>query len=124
MKYAWLLLLAGCVPDWTAPTEAVRFDPPPEYRVWWEASRACVHRLEFRRYESIEWYVTPTRILAADGEEHGALVDPGHRNRVYLWERDTAVPWVIQHELVHAINGVSGHPADPFVTCGLLGVAP
>ena len=117
-----LLLTAACAPDWTAPAEAVRFDPPPEYRVWWEASRACVNRREWVRYEQVTWYVTPERLLATDGELHGALVAG---TAVYLWERNTGIPWVIQHELVHAINRLGNeHPADPFDKCGLMGVLP
>ena len=116
-----LLLTAACAPDWTAPAEAVRFDPPPEYRVWWEASRACVNRREWVRYEQVTWYVTPERLLATDGELHGALVDG---TAVYLWERNTGIPWVIQHELVHAIARVKGHPWDPFWKCNLMGVDP
>ena len=112
-----LLLLAAC-DGWIAPQDAYQIMPPPEYAVWWQASRACVNRPEYRTFAEVEWYLSPAALIDKDGSEHGAMsID----NRVYLWSSYYATaPWVIQHELVHAINMLGNdHPADPFERCGL-----
>lgn len=111
-----LILLAGCASP-TIPEGTVRIDPPAEYRTWWEASRACVNHREVRRFESVAWYVTPEQPISSDGQKGAALEEDG---RIYLWAPYADRPWVIQHELVHAINGIHDHPADPFVRCGLM----
>lgn len=111
------LVLLGCTGEPLAPAGTVQIDPPPEYRVWWEASRACVHKVEWRRFEAVDWYVSPDLLPATDGERHVALTRGG---AIYLWAPYAESPWVIQHELVHAVNGIDGHPTDPFVTCALM----
>lgn len=99
------------------PAGTERITPPPEYRQWWEESRACVHRQEVRRFTDVEWYITPEMPVTKDGVQGWALTVG---NKVYVWEPFRDSPWIIQHELVHAINGVHGHPNDPFVTCRLM----
>ena len=112
------LLLVACTNPFI-PEGTARIDPPPEYRVWWEASRACINRPEFRAFEDIEWYWSPDLLKGSDGEDALGLTI---ENRVYLFVDVAQTPWVIQHELVHAINrlGAHPHPYDPFVTCGLM----
>lgn len=111
-----ILLLAGCA-DPFIPEGTVRIDPPPEYRVWWEASRACVAKREWVAFERVEWYITPDYPVSSDGQAGAALAV---ENRIYIveWYRDQ--PWVIQHELVHVVNAIHGHPADPFYRCHLM----
>lgn len=118
MKRLGLLLLIGCAMP-TEPEGAVRITPPPEYRVWWEASRACINKREWRRWDQVEWYLTPEMVTANDGRRVVALTR-GHR--IYLWDFYAQQSWVIQHELAHAINALRAdpHPADPFVTCDLM----
>lgn len=113
-----LPLLAACYTEWTPPETVVRFTPPPEYGEWWNASRACIQRPEYRAFYEIEWYLSADILTGADGDPHGAMVA---RNRVYIWQAYADKPWVIQHELVHAINLLGNdHPADPFERCGLM----
>jgi len=113
---AWLLAFLGCATPFAPPEGTVRIDPPPEYRLWWEASRECVDKPEVRRFEDIEWYVSE-EILVLDGRRLAGLTEG---NRVYLSALFAETPMVIQHELVHAVNGISGHPDDPFVVCHLM----
>lgn len=109
-------LAVACQPAF-APDGATRIIPPPAYRQWWEESRPCVHQPEIRRYEQIRWYVTPDMPVTSDGTPVWALTVGDH---VYLWSAIDRMDWVIQHELVHAINGIRGHPADPFTRCRLM----
>ena len=118
MRALWLLVLASCVTEWTPPETVVRFDPPAEYAEWWLASRACIDKPEYRAYYEIEWYLSAEILTGQDGDPHGAMVAG---NRVYLWTEYADKPWVIQHELVHAINMIGpDHPGDPFETCHLM----
>lgn len=113
---AFLIGALGCQEPFI-PEGTVRIQAPLEYLVWWEASRACVGKPEVRAYSDIEWYVTPEKPVSSEGEEGVAMtVD----NRVYLWSPYIARPWVIQHELVHAVNDIHEHPADPFGRCALM----
>ena len=114
---AALALLAACHADAFIPDGTVRITPPPEYRQWWEASRACVDKIEWRTFDEIRWFVSPEPLLSGDGVSAAALTID---NRVYIQAVYASVPWVIQHELVHAINGIHGHPADPFLKCNLM----
>lgn len=110
------LSAGGCEAPF-APADATRITPPPSYRVWWEASRACVHKPEVRHFDRIEWYVTPEMPISSDGVAVWALTV---ENRVYLWADLDRTDWIVQHELVHAINGIKGHPYDPFIRCRLM----
>lgn len=112
---AFLFGACGCGQPF-APPDAVAFTPPPTYREWWLASRACIAKPEVRTFEAIRWYRTAAEITL-DGQT-AAAVTVGER--VYIQAMYDSVPWVIQHELVHAINGISGHPIDPFHTCHLM----
>jgi len=113
-----LLLLAACT-DPFIPEGTVRVDPPPEYRAWWDQSRACIGKPEVRYFDEIEWFIAPELLRASDGTDAVALTIG---ERVYLYEPWAATPWVVQHELAHAINGIRGHPADPFLKCYLMPV--
>lgn len=115
VKLAALALLAACQSPFI-PADTERITPPAEYRQWWEASRPCIAKPEVRPYRQIEWYVTESSLVGSDGQPAAALTQG---NRVYLMDVFARQPWVIQHELVHAINDIRGHPYDPFVRCGL-----
>lgn len=117
LALAFLLGAFGCQDDPFIPEGTTRIPAPPEYRVWWEDSRPCVHRREFRTFEDIRWYISPTALVSEQGVKAAALTDG---RDIYIQAMYQSVPWVIQHELVHAINGVQGHPDDPFLTCNLM----
>lgn len=110
------LSAGGCEAPF-APADATRITPPPAYRQWWDAVRPCVHKPEVRRFEQVEWYVTPDLPVTDDGQAVWALT---RGRQVYLWTVIDSTDWVIQHELVHAINGITGHPYDPFGRCRLM----
>jgi hypothetical protein len=114
---AFLVGAFGCnASEAFIPEGTVRITPPPEYRAWWEASRACVNKPELRRFDVIKWYVSPDILVSSDGVRAAALTID---NRVYVAALYQSTTWIIQHELVHAINGIRGHPDDPFLTCHL-----
>ena len=100
----------------TAPAGASRITPPADYRTWWEASRPCIAKPEHRPFSVIEWYVTDGPLYGADGVPAAAVTVA---QRIYLTAPFQSVPWVIQHELVHAVNEIHGPPPDPFTRCRL-----
>jgi len=105
-----LLILISCT-DFS-PYDAVRFNPPPEYKRWWDAAQSCVTEPHKRRYEDIEWYHTD---ISTNG--HPGLTV---KNRIYVMPYVDMMQWVIVHELVHAVDDIHGHPYSPFVKCHLM----
>ena len=114
---AFLLGAVGCHADAFIPEGTARITPPASYRQWWEASRSCVNKPEWRHFEDIAWYWSPEPLISGEGVEAVGLTI---ENRVYIQVLYANVPWIVQHELVHAINGLHGHPPDPFQRCHLL----
>lgn len=111
------LLLAACASP-TIPEGTVRIDPPAEYRIWWDAIAPCVDRPVRRPYAEVRWYLSPEMPEDHEGRKGLALEDDG---RIYLWAPWANTPWLIQHELVHAINKIGpNHPTDPFYRCQLM----
>lgn len=104
-----------------APPDAEPFTPPVVYRTWWLAVEACSGLQG--DFESVQWFVVPTG---------GQVVDPTGRpvralwvragNRIILQAADTAQPHTPQHEMLHALLQLPGHPREYFVTRCHLGV--
>ena len=110
------LLLVGCLQP-EIPEGTTRITPPAEYLVWWQQVQPCVGKPERRPFSRVEWYLTPEMPRDHNGTEGLAIEEDG---RIYLWAPWANTPWVIQHELVHAVNSIDGHPADPFIRCHLM----
>ena len=111
-----LLLLTACLSP-TIPEGTTRITPPAEYLVWRQQIQPCVAKPERRPFSRVEWYLSPEMLEDHNGTEGLALEEDG---RIYLWEPFAMTPWVVQHELVHAIDGINDHPADPFYKCHLM----
>lgn len=43
-----------------------------------------------------------------------------HGWRIYLAQPYLSTPWVVKHEMLHAITGINNHPDDPFRRCRLM----
>jgi len=112
---AALLVLPGCSP-FTGPTDGVRFDPPAIYHEWWLESQACVMFRVVLPYEQVKWYVTPDTPRDHNGQAGAALEMDG---TIWIWQEAVTRKVVIQHELVHAVNDIEGHPYNPFGRCNL-----
>lgn len=112
---ALVLLLSGCRAVF-APGDAVAFDPPPSYRLWWSSVEACAGRSG--DFDRVTWYRLPGRSFQADGRAVIGRWEPPHR--IYLAADWTDNDFVVRHEMLHDLLGHAGHPDHPFVTpCGL-----
>lgn len=113
-----LSLVSGC--DITGPTEAipaeaVRMTPPESYREWYAATEACAGRSgDFAR---VEWFVVPgvRTFQTEQGEKIALWIRHGERRHIVVAEDWMHDPFVVQHEVLHDLLNVGGHPAEYFV---------
>lgn len=101
------LLAVGCGFE---PEGAVPFDPPPEYRAWFEATMDCSERQG--RFEDLQWFSVPGREFSCPTGQCVGRWEPGHR--IYLGEFWIGHEMVVRHEMLHDLIGRSGHPDPPF----------
>ena len=122
---AFLLLMTGCS-NLVAPEGAIRFDPPAQYKVWWDAIQPCVNKDQKRHWNDIEWY------HVNDIVNPSGAVGMAQENRIYISDwyvydqqgnflLSPTDAWVSRHELVHSIDKIGpDHPYDPFYKCQLM----
>lgn len=122
----FVVLMTSCS-NFVAPEGSIRFTPPPQYKIWWNQIQPCVDKPQKRSWNEIEWYYLDGYVYVDDVKAAGYT----HNNKIfisswYVFEDDGSFrvndddAWIIQHELVHAISKISGHPYDPFYICGLM----
>lgn len=100
--------LLGC--DRFAPEDAVAFDPPATYRVWWEKTERCSGAQA--SFERIRWYV-----VAGDGFDCPSGRCAGRwedDHTIYIAEAWRDHEMVVRHEMLHDLIDHAGHPAPPF----------
>jgi hypothetical protein len=108
------LSLLGC--DRFAPENAIAFDPPATYRVWWEKTERCSGaQASFRR---IRWYLVAGDGFSCPGGRCAGRWEDDHT--IYVAEAWRDHEMVIRHEMLHDLIGRAGHPVPPFgVPCPL-----
>ena len=117
MRYTLLFcaLLAGC--DSFGPSElgAVRFDPPPSYRMDWGKAEQCSGQQG--RFSDVAFYVVPDS-LGFDTPKGRALAyytdSPQTITVAGGWLMDGLV---LRHEMLHAL-GFNDHDDPVFAACG------
>ena len=114
------LIAAGCRMPTEAmplPPDAVAITPPPEYERWWRDTQDCsAIRGELH---TVHWYVVPnvTTVRSDDGDAAGFWSPRGDVIVLAGWYQDS--PWVVRHEMLHALLQVHGHPPEFFrARCG------
>lgn len=110
-----LFLLTACG-DGFAPGElgAVRFTPPPSYRLMWERAQSCSGRSgEFAR---LTWWVVPgvRTFEYAEDEPHADGLTDMRSLAVTLAGGALSHPMVVRHEMLHALGIGPDHPEVPF----------
>jgi hypothetical protein len=112
-------LLAACEVA-TAPVlpdGAVRFEPPPAYRLWWAMTQECSGRPG--SFTAVDWYVVPgAHFLDVEGKRvDGYWTAPG--NTIVLAESAVMDAALVRHEMLHALIRVTSHPRESFLgRCG------
>lgn len=120
---AWrgALLLAGaavvaaCYDD-DFPPNAERFDPPPQYALWWNEAETCSHTAGDA--SRVRWYRTPRGVDLQGASHVAGQYDPnGHR--IALAGDFVDDGRVVRHEILHALHPRVQHPRDLFLRrCG------
>jgi hypothetical protein len=117
---ATLVLVVGalaCQPSTEphdVPDKALRFYPGPITRDGWARIEACAGRQ--RDIQSVNWYTVPG-FMPVELEHHqgGALgFWDTYDNRIVVVEAYLDEPWVVRHEMLHAILRRTDHPAEYF----------
>jgi hypothetical protein len=119
-RFSWLLLgfsVSSCGADAVAPEVHQRFDPPAEYRAWFQSTESCsglggdFGRLEFFRVPGDEFPCPSGMCVARWTDDH----------HIYVAEPFVENEMVVRHEMLHDLIGHAGHPDPPFgpAGCGL-----
>jgi hypothetical protein len=113
-------LLAACervIVDPALPSDAVMFNPPPEYTRWWAMTEQCSGRSG--SLASITWdFVPHTTDLQLNGETVTSYWTQAS-NSIVLADAVRLDGSVVRHEMLHALTRASGHPRGDFLDrCG------
>jgi hypothetical protein len=112
-------LLAACerIVDPALPSDAVTFNPPPEYTRWWAMTESCSGRSG--SLASVKWdFVPGTDLLKLNGATVTSYWTAAS-NSIVLAEGVRLDGSIVRHEMLHALTRASGHPrADFLERCG------
>lgn len=113
-----LALLTACsfATEPKLPAGAVPFDPPGQYRIWWEIVQECSGRTG--DIQAVSWYRVPgTNMLPQGSNVTGVWFRKG--NAIVLADGSVMTGEVVRHEMLHALLQGGGHPREAFQTgCG------
>lgn len=120
---AAVLRVAACTVVDPLPPSAERFSPPSVYGRWWSMTQACSGMMA--SFGAIEWYIVPSvQLFPHDGQDVAGYYD-SRRNRIVLAQAGQLDGPLVRHEMLHAINGLPGHPRSQFLgRCGGVVVCP
>ncbi len=83
---------------------------PPQYALWWRLTERCAFRsVDLRQ---ISWYVVPAADDLGQAGIQGEYFPVSRR--IVLAGRHVEAAMLVRHEMLHAILGTSGHPAEIF----------
>lgn len=115
-RLVWAVLLMACTPVWE-PQIVESYDPPPIYTNWWaEISKCAGLSGDFTR---IRWF----EVQADDPEYFPCPVGScqgwwSANHDIFLARASVKTKWIVQHEMLHDLIGVGGHP-PVFERCGV-----
>lgn len=103
------------------PSNAVPFDPPPAYRLWWTIVESCSGVSGDLR--AVRFYEEPGQATATAGSEQANAYWFSSGNRIVVGGLSEYDGPVVRHEMLHALLGAAaggnGHPHEYFVRrCG------
>ncbi len=125
---AAMLMAAACVRPWFQVEQypnIARFDAPAVYQTWWDQMESCTGRKGNMRHVSF-YVVQANRVEGDRGFRMEGLADSllgfydVGAHRIYVTQPGMFTPWLVSHEMVHAL-GIMGHPDSIFrVACGVM----
>ncbi|MGQ0703992.1 MAG: hypothetical protein ACT4PM_12745 [Gemmatimonadales bacterium] len=97
------------------PLGAVPRAAPPVYRDWHEKTKDCSGLSG--DFSALKWYVVPSvsTFLTAGGPQVGLWAGEHGQHRIVIAGNYAEHEMVVRHEILHALLGRSGHPAEYFV---------
>lgn len=89
---------------------------PAEYLEWHRKTKACSGLTG--EFVALEWYVVPgvSTFGTPRGPQVGMWETQGGINRIIIAGQYAGHEMVVRHEILHALLGRSGHPANYFVS--------
>ncbi len=112
MRRALLLLLAvASCRTAVEPADRERFEPPADYRLWWDATRQCVGQPD-AEFDRIRWW-TATDVLK-DDLASGLWVK---EHDIYLRPDKMAAEVVVRHEMIHDLLQRGDHESAFYRSC-------
>ncbi len=111
---ATLALLACSDSVSVAIAQRQQFEPPEEYRSWWETVEACSSRSG--DFDLVRWFDTAS--IVVQGVVVSGLWEPPHD--ITLWSLATENASVVRHEILHdLLRGDGDHKDDAWSLCNL-----
>jgi hypothetical protein len=83
---------------------------PPQYALWWRLTERCAARVVDPG--QIRWYVVPGAEDLGQADIQGEYFPVSRR--IVVAGRYVQNALLVRHEMLHAITGTSGHPAEDF----------
>jgi hypothetical protein len=104
--------------DPLSPTAAsADFSVPPQFDLWWRMTESCSGRSG--DLGKIHWQVAPGAYLSIAGTDTVVAEWTAAGNRIVVTQDAMRDPAVVRHEMLHALLGVTTHPAAAFRdSCG------
>jgi hypothetical protein len=98
-----VVILSSCKPF--APPDAERFNPPEQYRLWWEKTEECSGLQG--RFGRVTWWMVPGNTFpTTKGPAVGEWIEP---HDIYIAEAQLDNEFVVRHEELHDLIGAPGH---------------
>lgn len=96
------------------PKDAEQFNPPLIYKQWFKETEHCSQRLG--NFDDITWFVVPNSnyVITSKGEQVAAYWSITY-NYVIMSSKHQMNPYIVRHEMLHAILQISGHPPEFFI---------
>ena len=95
-------------------TQIQRFEPPEEYRSWWETVEACSSRSG--DFDLVRWYQADGIVIR--GEDVDGIWESPHDITVVETAKEDA--FVVRHEMLHELlRGDIDHEHEAWSLCGL-----
>jgi len=88
----------------------VPISPPRQYALWWRLTERCAGRSA--DFNQISWYAVPDAEDLGEDDVQGEFFPLSHR--IVVAGRWVEEPFLVRHEMLHAITGYRTHPAEVF----------
>ncbi|MBA2685766.1 MAG: hypothetical protein H0U66_14875 [Gemmatimonadaceae bacterium] len=104
------LAFTACTEVATLPVGAERFDPPPEYALWWRMTESCSGLRG--SLADVNWFVVPG-VTSFPGDLGGFWYEQD--NRIVLTGTEQFDGALVRHEMLHALVRAVNHPRIEFL---------